>query len=70
MKISKMRKRQQKFKDNFISINNKFIDYDKVIDENQNSLNQKDIEMKKLFKESNDYVYDYIETNKQQVQNF
>jgi len=34
MKISKMRKRQQKFKDNFISINNKFIDYDKVIDEN------------------------------------
>jgi len=34
MKISKMRKRQQKFKDNFISINNKFTDYDKVIDEN------------------------------------
>lgn len=54
MKMSKMRKRQHKFKENFININTKFSEYDKVIEDNFNYLNQKDEEMRKVIKESND----------------
>jgi len=56
MKMTKMRKRQQKFKENFININKKFSEYDKVIDDNFKSLNQKDQELRKVIKESNDYI--------------
>jgi len=57
LKISKVRKRQQKFKDYFNEFEDKFEKIENLINTNLIKLDLKDAEIENKIKESNDYIY-------------